>query len=90
MIIPIQSLREGDKFKSTNSEISGSGICFAHKIIDNKLIDLAIIWDNTFAQIDDYHFWWTRNCELISSNNDITDLQRNFNLKSQELTRQKC
>lgn len=87
MIISIQSLREGDTFNSVNSEVSGSGICIAHKIIDNKLTELAIIWDDTFALIDEYHFWWLRKCVLISSGNDVSQYQRTFNLKSKNLTR---
>lgn len=80
----IFELREGDKFKSTNPEIEGEGICIAHKIINGKIRDLFIIWDEIVADLDERHFWWNRDCELISSGNDVSKYQKIFNLKSKE------
>lgn len=76
----IHELRSGDKFGSLN--ISGEGICIAHKIYQNKIRDLAIIWEDHFEIIDKFHFWWNLDCKLISSNNDVKPYQNTFKIKN--------
>ena len=81
----IYELREGDKFKSLNPEVTGSGLCIGHKIIDGNITDLAIIWEDIYQEIYDNHFMWNRDCELISQNNDVFKYQNTFKIKSKVL-----
>ena len=82
----IYELKQGDKFKSINPEVIGEGICIAHKIYKGELTDLAIVWEDHFECIDKWHFWWNKECELLSSDNDVSEYQKTFKLKSTEIT----
>lgn len=79
----VHELRSGDKFKSFN--IPGEGICIAHKIYYGNVLELAIIWEDTFGLIDKFHFWWNRECKLVSSGNDVSEYQKNLKVCNIEL-----
>lgn len=74
----VHELREGDKFKSLNPEVKKEGIIIAHRIYQGRVKTLAIIWEDDYAEIDKFHFWWDRDCELVLSGNDVTNYQKIF------------
>lgn len=72
-------LRSGDRFGSL--KIPGEGICISHKIYQNEIEELAILWGKHFEIIDRFHFCWNSDCVLISSNNDVSQYQKIFKIK---------